>query len=63
VGINILLLGLAVFEAVERKRWCLKFNLEAGLLSYREIAIQKNISFWGKNILLRVLDLRKKKGS
>jgi hypothetical protein len=35
----------AVFEAVERKLWCLKFNLEDGLQSYREIAIQKNLSF------------------
>jgi hypothetical protein len=30
---------LAVFEAVERKRWCFKFNLEDGLQSYRGIAI------------------------
>jgi hypothetical protein len=54
-GINILLLVTelrkkkgsytAVFEAVERKLWCLKFSLEAGLQSYREIAIQKNVSF------------------
>jgi hypothetical protein len=41
----------------------LKFNLEACLQSYREIAFQKNISFWCINISLRVIELRKKKGS
>jgi hypothetical protein len=54
---------LAVFEAVERKLWCLKSHLESGLQSYREIVIHKNVSFWGINILLRVIELRKKKGS
>jgi hypothetical protein len=42
----------AVFKAVERKLWCFKFNLEDGLQSYREIAIQINISAWGINISL-----------
>jgi hypothetical protein len=53
----------AVFEAVEGKLLCLKFNLEASLQSNKEDCIQKNISVWGINISLWVLELRKKKGS
>jgi hypothetical protein len=49
----------AVFEIIEGKLLCLIFNFEAGRQSY----IGKNISVWGINISLRVIELPEKKGS
>jgi hypothetical protein len=41
----------------------LKIQSWGGLSILQEDCIQKNISVWGINILLRVIDLWKKKGS
>jgi hypothetical protein len=53
----------AVFKAVQAKLLCLKFNLEAVRKSCREIASIKHVSVRGINILLRVIDFRKKECS
>jgi hypothetical protein len=40
---------------------CLVFNLEAGCQSYTENLFQQNISVWGINISLRVIEVHEKK--
>jgi hypothetical protein len=49
---------LAVFKGVERKLLCLKIYLDTGRQSYTEI-ITKNISIWGINISLRLIELNR----
>jgi hypothetical protein len=50
---------MTIFGGVEKKILCSMLNLEASCQSY----LENNISLWGINLSLRVIQLREKKGS